>query len=103
LEPRQRSVNKSLKPGGTSLAWVGNALGNWTNTQAHAEVMDLLFDGPNHLGLNYARYNIGGGQNPLLLGSFRSGVGFGYQHQSSRLPARVASARLRNAEDFLLT
>jgi hypothetical protein len=59
---------------GTSLAWSGNALGNWTNTQAHAEVMDLLFEGPNHLGLNYARYNIGGGQNPLLAGNLRPGA-----------------------------
>jgi hypothetical protein len=59
---------------GTSLAWFGNALGNWSNTQAHAEVMDLLFDGPNHLGLNYARYNIGGGQNPLLVGNLRPGA-----------------------------
>ena len=59
---------------GTSLAWFGNALGSWSNSQAHAEVMDMLFDGPNHLGLNYARYNIGGGQNPLLIGNFRPGA-----------------------------
>ena len=59
---------------GTSLAWFGNALGNWSNSQAHAEVMELLFDGPNHLGLNYARYNIGGGQNPLLINNFRPGA-----------------------------
>jgi hypothetical protein len=59
---------------GTSLAWFGNALGNWTNSNAHADVMDMLFDGPNHLGLNYARYNIGGGQNPLLVGNMRPGA-----------------------------
>ena len=59
---------------GTSLAWFGNSLGNWSDQQAHAEVMDLLFDGPNNLGLNYARYNIGGGQNRLLLGNFRPGA-----------------------------
>ncbi|RIK84339.1 MAG: hypothetical protein DCC67_05020 [Planctomycetota bacterium] len=59
---------------GTSLAWFGNALGKWTDSAAHADVMDLLFDGPNHLGLNYARYNIGGGQNLLLVGNFRPGA-----------------------------
>lgn len=59
---------------GTSLAWFGNSLGNWSDHQAHAEVMDLLFDGPNNLGLNYARYNIGGGQNRLLIGNFRPGA-----------------------------
>ena len=59
---------------GTSLAWFGNALGNWSNSQSHGSVMDVLFDGPNHLGLNYARYSIGGGQNPLLVGNFRPGA-----------------------------
>lgn len=59
---------------GTSLAWFGNALGTWSDSQAHSEVMDLLFDGPNNLGLNYARYNIGGGQNRLLQGNFRPGA-----------------------------
>jgi hypothetical protein len=59
---------------GTSLAWFGNALGIWQSESAHAEVMELLFDGPNNLGLNYARYNIGGGQNRLLVRNFRPGA-----------------------------
>lgn len=59
---------------GTSLVWFGNATGNWADEEAHTEVMDLLFDGPNHLGLNYARYNIAGGQNRLLVGNFRQGA-----------------------------
>lgn len=59
---------------GTSLAWFGNSLGNWSDQAARDEVMDLLFDGPNNLGLNYARYNIGGGQNRLLIGNFRPGA-----------------------------
>lgn len=59
---------------GTSLAWFGNALGNWSDSRAYEEVFTVLFDGPNHLGLNYARYNIGGGQNPLLTGNLRPGA-----------------------------
>lgn len=59
---------------GTSLVWFGNSLGTWSNQQSHDEVMDLLFDGPNNLGLNYARYNIAGGQNRLLLDNFRQGA-----------------------------
>ena len=59
---------------GTSLAWFGNSAGNWSNDDAHSELMDLLFDSPNNLGLNYARYNIGGGQNPTLIGNFRPGA-----------------------------
>lgn len=59
---------------GTSLAWFGNSAGTWSNDAAHAELMDLIFDSPNNLGLNYARYNIGGGQNPSLIGNFRPGA-----------------------------
>ncbi len=59
---------------GTSLAWWSNGVGGWNDTQARSEVVNLFFDQANGLGLNYARYNIGGGQNRLLAGNFRPGA-----------------------------
>ena len=52
-----------LETWGTSLAWWGDYIGGWTNQQAKSDVLKLIFDSPNHLGLNSLRYNIGGGQN----------------------------------------
>lgn len=49
---------------GTSLAWMGNELGGSSNTFRRNQIMDLLFDQNNGLGLNFVRYNIGAGQNP---------------------------------------
>lgn len=49
---------------GTSLAWWGNAIGLWSDTTKKNEIMDLIFDENTGLGLNIARYNIGGGENP---------------------------------------
>ncbi len=63
-----------LETWGTSLAWWGDYIGGWTNQQAKSDVLKLIFDSPNHLGLNSLRYNIGGGQNRLLAGNFRPGA-----------------------------
>lgn len=50
---------------GTSLAWMGNELGSSsTNAIRRTQMMDMLFDQDNGLGLNFVRYNIGAGQNP---------------------------------------
>ncbi|HUW08514.1 MAG TPA: glycoside hydrolase [Anaerolineae bacterium] len=49
---------------GTSLCWWANAVGGWEGKDVRAELMDLVFDPRKGLGLNIARYNIGGGENP---------------------------------------
>ena len=59
---------------GSSLAWeanvlYGNALGpsRVPNPKAQAKFLDMLYGDPQKqlsLGLNIARYNIGGGENP---------------------------------------
>ena len=59
---------------GTSLAWWANGVGGWLDTDAKADLIGLMFDPANGLGLNYARYNIGGGQNRLLASNFRPGA-----------------------------
>lgn len=51
---------------GTSLAWWGHILGQWENTEKFNEVMDLIFDVDQGLGINIVRYNIGGGENPEI-------------------------------------
>jgi O-glycosyl hydrolase len=65
---------QTLESWGTSLAWFANAVGGWHNEQQKSRLMDLLFDPANHLGLNFARYNIGAGQNRLLASNFRVGA-----------------------------
>lgn len=54
---------QTLEGWGTSLAWWGNACGNWTDTQEKNELLDKVF-GQEGLALNVARYNIGGSENP---------------------------------------
>src|SRR5699024_4203625 len=49
---------------GTSLAWWGHILGQWEDEAKFEEVMDLVFEVDEGLGLNVVRYNIGGGENP---------------------------------------
>lgn len=51
---------------GTSLAWMGNEIGGWSENGPRDQIMDLLFGDVNQLGLNFVRYNIGAGQNPNL-------------------------------------
>lgn len=53
-----------FKGWGTSLSWWGNAIGGWQNTTKQNEILDLLYDENIGLGLNVARYNIGGGDDP---------------------------------------
>ncbi len=60
----QASYDQRFEAWGTSLAWMGNELGGSTNSFRRDQMMDLLFDQTNGLGLNFARYNIGAGQNP---------------------------------------
>ncbi|MCL6605089.1 MAG: hypothetical protein K6T94_19670 [Paenibacillus sp.] len=51
---------------GTSLAWWGHVLGQWSDQKKLDEVMDLVFDPEKGLGLNIVRYNIGGGEDPHI-------------------------------------
>lgn len=55
---------QTFKGWGTSLSWWGNAIGGWSNETKQGEILDLLFDETDGLGLNVARYNIGGGDDP---------------------------------------
>lgn len=55
---------QTFKGWGTSLSWWGNAIGNWNDSTKQNEILDLLYDQTNGLGLTVARYNIGGGDDP---------------------------------------
>lgn len=57
--------NQTLEGWGTSLSWFANSIGGWTNTTNQANLMNALFSPSSGLGLNYVRYNIGGGDDPL--------------------------------------
>lgn len=56
--------NQTLEGWGTSLAWFANSVGGWSNTTNQTALMNALFNPSSGLGLNYLRYNIGGGDNP---------------------------------------
>jgi O-glycosyl hydrolase len=58
-------ANQTFEGWGTSLAWFSNSVGGWTNTSNQTSLMQALFSPSNGLGLNYLRYNIGGGDDPL--------------------------------------
>jgi len=55
---------QTIEGWGTSLCWWANVIGSWSDTTKKNEIIDLLFDPTNGLGLNIVRYNIGGGENP---------------------------------------
>jgi hypothetical protein len=57
--------NQTLEGWGTSLSWFANAVGSWTNSTNQTNLMNALFSPSSGLGLNYLRYNIGGGNDPL--------------------------------------
>ncbi|MFD0693620.1 glycoside hydrolase [Paenibacillus sp. GCM10027628] len=57
---------QTLEGWGTSLAWFANVIGGAPEAVRN-NYADLLFDGTTGLGLNVARYNIGGGENPQYL------------------------------------
>jgi len=54
---------QTLRGWGTSLCWMGNAIGRWENETLRSEVMDFLFDPDKGLAMNVVRYNIGGGES----------------------------------------
>ena len=69
------SRRQQFEAWGTSLAWFGHAVGDWTDVEQKNTLADLLFDPINGLGMNRVRYNIGGGQNPALPpGTLREGA-----------------------------
>lgn len=49
---------------GTSLSWWANGVGSWPEPTRSALVDALFAPAPRGLGLTYARYNIGGGDDP---------------------------------------
>jgi O-glycosyl hydrolase len=51
---------------GTSLAWWANAVGRWPRAERDAAVRRLFSLDDGGLGLNVARFNAGGGENPGL-------------------------------------
>ncbi|MDK8191926.1 RICIN domain-containing protein [Paenibacillus sp. UMB7766-LJ446] len=53
---------QTIEGWGTSLAWWGKVVGEYSNRDEYAEKM---FSPTNGLGLNVLRYNIGGGDNPI--------------------------------------
>jgi O-glycosyl hydrolase len=53
--------NQTLEGWGTSLAWWATSAGAWTTTTNYNNLMSALFSPSSGLGLNYLRYNIGGG------------------------------------------
>lgn len=53
-----------LEAWGTSLAWMGHEIGGSSNHARRQQIVDLIFDPANGLGLNFVRYNIGADQNP---------------------------------------
>src|SRR5258708_17615437 len=57
--------NQTLEGWGTSLSWFANSVGSWTNTTNQNNLMNAVFSPTSGLGLNYLRYNIGGGDDPL--------------------------------------
>lgn len=48
---------------GTSLSWFANVIGGWSEP-TRTEIVDLLFDPVDGIGINVLRYNIGGGDHP---------------------------------------
>lgn len=58
-------ANQTMEGWGTSLAWFANGVGGWSNTSNYNNLMNALFSPASGLGLNYIRYNIGGGDDPL--------------------------------------
>lgn len=55
---------QTLEGWGTSLCWFANVLGGAPEAVRN-KYADLIFDPAKGLGLNVARYNIGGGENPI--------------------------------------
>lgn len=68
------SQRQQFEAWGTSLAWWANGVGGWNDGDARTDLVESMFDQSNGLGLNYARYNIGGGQNRLYGSNFRPGA-----------------------------
>ncbi len=63
---------------GTSLCWWAVVAGGWPDP-ARTRLADLIFDPAQGLGLNVARYNIGGGENPAHDHMRAGGAVPGYQ------------------------
>ncbi len=59
---------------GTSLSWWAHGIGDWTNAVKRELLLDLIFNSSYGLGLNYARYHIGGGEDPDSTVWFRPGA-----------------------------
>ena len=57
--------NQTFEGWGTSLAWWASGVGSWTNTTNQNNLMNALFSPSSGLGMNYLRYNIPGGNDPL--------------------------------------
>lgn len=92
---------------GTSLCWWAVMAGGWSDPVRN-RLADLIFDPTQGLGLNVARYNIGGGENPSHDRMRAGGAVPGYQPRpdqwdwSADANQRwmLAAARARGADIF---
>lgn len=77
---------------GTTLSWWANIVGNWnmigaSGQEVREELMNLIFDIEDGLGMNIVRYNIGGGENPD-------------HHHVKRIEARVPGYKLNEDSEY---
>ena len=63
VDPAQQ--NQTLEGWGTSLCWLGNVIGGYPD-KVRGDYITKIFDPNQGLGMNIARYNIGGGENPNI-------------------------------------
>jgi O-glycosyl hydrolase len=80
---------QTIRGWGTALSWGANAIGDWQDVDARKEIVDLLFDRRNGLGLNIARYNIGATEDPA--------------HDHMRLAASIPSLMPKRPGEWDLT
>ncbi len=81
IAPKRRSP--IFEGWGVSLAWWGYIVGGWP-LAARLDVARKVFDARRGLGLTYARYNIGGGENPKYHFMQKRACVPGYEPQPER-------------------
>jgi len=61
---------------GASGAWWAQDVGGWEDNETRDRIVELLFDAKVGIGLSIYRYNIGGGENPMIGDSWRQAETF---------------------------
>lgn len=57
--------NQHFDAWGMSLSWAGNVVGGFSDG-VRTELVERMFEPANNLGFTFTRYNIGGGQDPII-------------------------------------